>query len=342
MHVDAGHRDALALEQLLQLEAERERAQQLPLVLRHAHVRDRHRRVVAVGDAVDAEGDAEVARAGAVAGVLAERTLLDLVVGQDLALEDDLGVGRHLEVVGLALDQPDRLAGEHAGELGLGDRRRRAGRHRGQRRQADRGGEGTGLAARQVVLGERLAEVGEREHGARHRARVEHHLAVHAPVHVAAHRVLRDHGVPGADVAAAVAVVHQRHRQAAQVDVLAAQNVLLARRRVAADDDRRDGLAVGALDVLAAQFGQRRLRIEPHRDRHAAIGRQRRAEVAKAGVVLDAFHQRRRRRQFADAAHDRAGLVFPVDLLRDAHGVAGGDAGIDEFAVAAGWGGHLA
>jgi hypothetical protein len=166
MHVHAGDRDALALQQLLQLEAERERAQQLALVLRHAHVGDGHRRVVAVGDAIHAEGDAEVARAGAVAGVLAEGALLDLVVGADLALEDDLGVGRHLQVVGLALHQPRRLAGEHADQFRLGDRRGRAGGHRGQRRQADGGGEGTALAARQVVVVERLAEVGEGEHRA--------------------------------------------------------------------------------------------------------------------------------------------------------------------------------
>jgi hypothetical protein len=38
--------------------------------------------------------------------------------------------------------------------------------------------------------------------------------------------------------------------------------------------------------------------------------------------------------EFAGAAHDGAGFVFPIDFLLDAHGVACLDAGFDELAVA--------
>jgi hypothetical protein len=142
--------------------------------------------------------------------------------------------------------------------------------------------------------------------------------------------------VPGADVASAVAVVHQRHRQLAQVDIGAAQDVLLARGIAAADDHRQNDFTVGALEVLAAELGQRGPGVESHRDCHPAVGRQRGAEVPESGIVLDALHERRGCGEFADAAHDRTGLVLPVDRLRDAHRVAGGEAGFDEFAVAAG------
>jgi hypothetical protein len=271
---------------------------------------------------------------GAVAGVFAEGAFLDLVVGADLALDDDLGVGRHFEVVGLALHQPRRLAGKHADQFRLGDRRGRAGRHGRQRREADGGGEWAGQPARQVVLGELLAEVGEGEDRARHGAPVEHHLPVHAPVHVAAHRMLGHHRVPGADIAAAVAVMHQRHRQFAQVNVGAQQDVLLAGRVLAVDHHRRDRLAVGALEVFLADLGQARRRVHAQRDRHAAVGGQGRAEVAEARIVLDLFHEGRGGAQFAGAAHDGAGLVFPIHFLLDAHGVAGLDAGLDELPIA--------
>jgi hypothetical protein len=128
--------------------------------------------------------------------------------------------------------------------------------------------------------------------------------------------------------------MHQRHRQLAQVDVGAHQDVFLAGRVLAIDHHRRDRLAVGTFQVFLADLRQARRRIHAQRNGHAPVGGQRRAEIGKAGVVLDLFHEGRGGAQFAGAAHDGAGFVFPIDFLLDAHGVAGLDAGLDELAVA--------
>ena len=56
-----------------------------------------------------------------VAGVVAEGALDSLVARLDVALEDDLGVGRHLEVDGLRLDELDGIAAQKTGEHQLVD-----------------------------------------------------------------------------------------------------------------------------------------------------------------------------------------------------------------------------
>ena len=65
-----------------------------------------------------------------VAVAFAERTFRLEQFGIDQALDDDLGVGRHLEIDGDALHDADRLAGERAGDAHLVevDRRASAGR----------------------------------------------------------------------------------------------------------------------------------------------------------------------------------------------------------------------
>ena len=59
-------------------------------------------------------------RQGVVAGVVAERPLVTQRLDRiDVALDDDVGVGWHLEVAGFALDHLHRLAAQIAGEQKL-------------------------------------------------------------------------------------------------------------------------------------------------------------------------------------------------------------------------------
>ncbi len=54
-----------------------------------------------------------------VAVAFAERRLGLEYLGIDQALDDDFGVGRHVEIDGLGFDHADRLAGETAGDRKL-------------------------------------------------------------------------------------------------------------------------------------------------------------------------------------------------------------------------------
>ena len=71
-----------------------------------------------VGDRGDLDDEARPGRAH-VAGVLAERPFRLPHTRRDEALDDDLGMGRYLEVVGLAGDHLERLAAQAAGDAEL-------------------------------------------------------------------------------------------------------------------------------------------------------------------------------------------------------------------------------
>ena len=73
-----------------------------------------------------------------VAGVVAVRPLVAVVVERDLALEHDLGLRRHLQRHRLAVHQLDLAAAQQAGELVL---RQRVGHRR------DGGEDGAGIGA---------------------------------------------------------------------------------------------------------------------------------------------------------------------------------------------------
>ena len=122
-----------------------------------------------------------------VAGVVAEGALEAGLALLDVALEDDLGVGGHLEVDGRARRELDRLAAQEAGEHELAD----AGRQRRRRGVRDHrvGAEGDGDLEPAVGL----AEVG----GA---------VVVDVPVH-AGRSAVEDLQPVHAGVAAALAVL---------------------------------------------------------------------------------------------------------------------------------------
>src|SRR2546425_13306017 len=71
-----------------------------------------------VGDRGDLDDEARPRRAH-VAGILAERPFRLPHTRRDEALDDDLGMGRYLEVVGLAGDHLERLAAQAAGDAEL-------------------------------------------------------------------------------------------------------------------------------------------------------------------------------------------------------------------------------
>ena len=90
--------------------------------LRRRHLADeRHPDgVLAVRDRGDLEERVQLARVH-IPVRLAERPFLLELLRIDIALEDDLGLGRHLERHGLAAHQADRRAGEAAGDRELVD-----------------------------------------------------------------------------------------------------------------------------------------------------------------------------------------------------------------------------
>ena len=92
-----------------------------------------------------------------VAGVVAIGAFVAIFVERDMAFEHDLGLGRHLQRHGLAIDELDLAAAQQAGELvfrqGVGNRR-----HRGE----DRAGIGADHRRRRQRLGRaRRASAGD-------------------------------------------------------------------------------------------------------------------------------------------------------------------------------------
>ena len=160
-----------------------------PLVLGRRLADDDRRvdRVAAHRDRRDAE-DRELLGRGVEARVVAERPFDPDVVPVDPALEHDLGVRRHLEVDGLALDELHRRALEEAGHHQLAD-------VLGQRRARRVGGDG--------IEPERD---GDRDPPVRRRAQVGAAVLVDLPVHERrapvdllhpVHADVADAGLPG-------------------------------------------------------------------------------------------------------------------------------------------------
>ena len=161
-----------------------------------------------------------------VARVVAERALGGEVVLVDIALEDDLGVRRYLEIDGDTLDQLDRLAAEEAGNHQFVDvlRERRARRVRGHRvePECDRN---LHPALREQIVGATVL-VDLPVHGGR--AGAEHLHAIHPDVALAGAWIARDHGRQR-DERPGIAGPARLHGQPAQIDLVALEHDLLAR-----------------------------------------------------------------------------------------------------------------
>src|SRR5271157_2130681 len=80
-HINARDRDTLVLEHPFHLETEREGAEELPLVRRHAHVRYSHYGLLPHGDSLYPVNRPLFSRAGPVTGILAEWGFIDHDIG---------------------------------------------------------------------------------------------------------------------------------------------------------------------------------------------------------------------------------------------------------------------
>ena len=182
-------------------------------------------RVLAVGDGLHVQHRVVVGQ-GIVAGMVAERAFPPELAGVHPALDDDLGIRRHLQVVADAADHLHPLAPEEAGEHDLREegRQRRRGRigQGGVAAEADR--HRHALAGRVAVPGPGpvVVQLGVEAEA----VLVEHLQAVqaHVPVSVAEPGVAQPQG----DEGAAVLRPGGEHRQAGEPGFLAAPDHLLA------------------------------------------------------------------------------------------------------------------
>ena len=165
---------------------------------RRAHDRRRVDRFPALRNAGDVE-DRIVVRQRVVAGVVAERPFRAQFAQRDVALQHDLGVGRHFKIAGLALDHLDRTAAQETGDHHLVEigRQRQDGRVHRRRVGADGDGDvhAFGLAfghSAPVVL----------------RA-----LLVRLPVHAGSALVVNLHPVHAAVALAGIGVARKDHGQ---------------------------------------------------------------------------------------------------------------------------------
>ena len=186
--------------------------------------------LLAMGDGGDAR-DRLLRGPRVVTGIFAERAFQHSLVEVDLELDHDFGRGRHRHVAGLAGGQLDRRAAQAAGDApvvgvvrylhlaGIGEDRIDADHQRRFRHRAHA-----------LVLGQRLAEAVERLRRERHRVLAENEKPVMADVGRAGLRIMRHHDARR-DVGAAVLRAVGRDRPAPQIDVVAADDLVVARRR---------------------------------------------------------------------------------------------------------------
>ena len=252
-----------------------------------------------------------------VAGVVAERALHADLALLDRPLEDDLGVGRHVEVDRLRLDQLDRLAAEEAREHELVDvlRQRRARGVRGDRVEPERDGDRDRSVGGEIVGASVLVDLPVHVG----RARVDLLHPVHADVADARVRVLRDHRRQR-DERRRVAGPAALDREQVEVDVVAGEHDLLA-------GAARDGLRQRVGDRLqllqAAHLVDEPLRrlhlehvLELRRDVVEPLDAERQAHPPLGAELVD---QERVLRALRLLEQERrpAGLDRAVDDLRD-------------------------
>ena len=249
-------------------------------------------------------------------GHFAERAFGRDLVGQDLAFEHELGVGRHFDVDGLALHQPHGLAEQAAGNRKLvhAERRDEARREHDQRVAADhhcrfhRAAElpvhlvdAHGLARQHVVAGGVAAE----NLGAMHR-----HVAD------AGFRILDD-AHAGCDVAAGIALRSPDRRDLHEVHGVAGFDDLL--HGALLHEHRRDGLREAAGEGRD-HFGLRDAeRDGPHRAIHHQLACD--LPAGKSGHIGEVASLVQRRIRLV---RDRRNVVVHVGGLVEAMQHAGG------------------
>src|SRR5262245_14743966 len=274
----------------------------------HQDVVARHAGGDAVEDGVaahaNAMGDEDVLRAavGGIAGEFAERAFRLVHVGEDFALDDDLGAGGHLEIGDAAAREAIWFPEQTADDLELSHVRRIGVDHRPhvvQRMGPQRDGGGQRLPA---LLGAAVKFIKTAARVQRHTEAVLalEHQAVKPGRVDARHRIARDDLTSG-DVGRGIDLELQRDRQFGEVDIVAFEHQIFPR---AALDDL-------AGDVLLAAFAERGRQIGRV---YAETGSQ---QLAIAGDVGDELH--------AVAAHvlehDNRALAGVIELEHQSRGV---------------------
>src|SRR5215471_20078615 len=204
--------------------------------------------LIAVHERFDADRRLFFRTAGVIAGPLAERPFLQEIVGMNEALEGDLRMRRYRQTRHWPVDYLDRLANQTAGDVifvfSIGDLE--SPNHEQRRMHSRDHGDRTGLTALVVATLDQIAVFAFGAHDRCHVGPLRLH-AISAVVDPAGVRILHDHHAAGADVVAAVVLVPARCRNALNVDVLAATDVL--HQRSGFDGDR--GYAARLLHVFA-------------------------------------------------------------------------------------------
>jgi len=216
-----------------------------------------------VGDRRDAE-DGEIVRRRVEAGVIAERPFETPLAQVYIALDDDLSVGRGLNVLGDALDEGHRLAAQPARQQVLVNAGRQRGRSAPRLRRVAAEGDGAGNAL--LLVGTRFALV----IGAplvplpvhAQRAPVELLQAVHAHIARAGHRIAGDDLRQG-DVRPTVVRPAGKDRQQIERRILGDDHFLARRAadaaRPQADAAQRGQHLAPALDQRAHALRQARI-----------------------------------------------------------------------------------
>ena len=261
--------------------------------------------------------------------MVAERALDPDVGAVDPALEHDLGVRRHLEVDGLALDELHRRALQEAGHHQLADvlRQRRARGVGGDRIEPERDGDRDPAVRRRPEVGAAvLVDLPVHERG----APVDLLHPVHADVADAGRLVLRDHGRER-DERGRVERPAALDREHVEVDVVARQHDLLAgrlrdllRHRVG---DRLqlperahlvdEPLRRLQLEDLAELVGEVVELLDAERHAHALLGAEL-VDQERVGGAFRVLEQERRPAGLDDAVDDLRDLEVRVDLGGDA------------------------
>ena len=205
-------------------------------------------RVVAVIDPLDPDDRLLPRVARVVARPLAERALHRGLVGRDLAFEHDFRIRRERQPGHLALDAVDRPAGQPSGPVELGHvvGQGVARGDIGGGIDADDDRHRAGLARLEVLVALdppllAVGDVGGRD------IRAVHLHAVGADIDPPAVGVAGDDAAGGSDIAPAVVLVVDRHRELEQVDIAVAVDVF--HHRAVIDRAGRDRLM--ALDAAA-------------------------------------------------------------------------------------------
>src|SRR6516162_6482370 len=209
------------------------------VVGRHGRDRAEQNRVMAVHEGLDADRRLLFLATGVIAGPLAERPLFDQVVGMNEALEGDLRLRGNGEPGARPLDHLDRLADQAARHVvfifSVWNFEARHHEQRGVHAHDHR--DRTRLAALVIAALDQIAVLALGAHDRRHAGAVRLH-AIGAVVDPAGVGILHDHHAARADIVAPVVLVPPRRRDAPNVDVLAAADVL--HERSGLDRDRCD------------------------------------------------------------------------------------------------------